>query len=96
MSKFDKIYIGIITGILAPLAGVVIFYAINFSGEPMLEFLTASIKNKLLSPLLSLCAVINLGLFYLYLQFNYLYSARGVILSTLLLGLAIVSIKFLI
>ncbi|MFN5024600.1 MAG: hypothetical protein ACK4Y6_05000, partial [Bacteroidota bacterium] len=81
MSKFDKLYIGIITGILAPLAGVVIFYAINFSGEPMLEFLTASIKNKLLSPLLSLCAVINLGLFYLYLQFNYLYSARGVILS---------------
>ena len=96
MSKFDKIYIGIITGILAPLAGVVIFYAINFSGEPMLEFLTASIKNKLLSPLLSLCAVINLGLFYLYLQFNYLYSARGVILSTLLLGLAIVVVKFVI
>ncbi|MFN9518509.1 MAG: hypothetical protein ACK574_02120 [Bacteroidota bacterium] len=96
MSKFDKLYIGIITGILAPLAGVVIFYAINFSGEPMLEFLTASIKNKLLSPLLSLCAVINLGLFYLYLQFNYLYSARGVILSTLLLGLAIVVVKFVI
>lgn len=96
MNKFDKLYIGIITGIIAPLTGVFIFYAINFSGEPIMEFLTESIKNKLLSPLLSLCAVINLGLFYLYLQFNYLYNARGVILSTLLLGLAIVSIKFLI
>ncbi len=96
MNKYDKLYIGIITGIIAPLIGVIIFYLINFSNETILNFLTESVKNKLLSPLLSLCAIINLGLFYLYLHFNYLYNARGVILSTLILGLVIVIIKFVI
>jgi hypothetical protein len=96
MNKYDKLYIGIITGIIAPLIGVIIFYLINFSSETILNFLTESVKNKLLSPLLSLCAIINLGLFYLYLHFNYLYNARGVILSTLIFGLVIVIIKFVI
>jgi len=50
--------------------------------------------QNLLSPLLSLCAVINLGVFFLFIKINYLQTARGIILSTFLYGLLIVGLKF--
>jgi hypothetical protein len=90
----DHIAIGIIVGLIGPLMGALGFYMFEFRNTELLEFLDLAISKKLLSPLLSLCAVINLGLFYLFLNYDKLYTARGIILSTLIYGLIIVLFKF--
>lgn len=90
----DHILIGLAIGLLAPSIGIVIFYYVNFDMKGFNDFLDLSIRQKLLSPLLSLCCVINLALFYLFIQFDHFFSARGVILSTFIYGLAIVLLKF--
>ena len=86
--------LGVFAGLLGPCIGIYFFYMLNFSEFGLVTFLEESISNKLLSPLLSLSAIINLGIFYLLLHFDRLYEARGVILSTLICGLIIIMIKF--
>lgn len=93
-NKFDHLIIGLVLGLLAPTLGIVIFFYSKFSDSNLSEFLTVSIQEKMLSPLLSLCAVINLGVFYLFIQFDKLQTAKGIILATFIYGLAIVLLKF--
>lgn len=95
MTKFkDSLLAGSLAGLIGPILGILIFYFYNFAGQNFLDFMQLSAEKRLLSPLLSLCAVINLGVFYLFIRVDYLSSAKGVILSTFLYGLAIVVIKF--
>ena len=93
-NKFDHQFIGLILGLLAPTLGIIIFFYSKFSESNLSEFLTISIQEKMLSPLLSLCAVINLAVFYLFIQFDKLQTAKGIILATFIYGLAIVLLKF--
>ncbi|MBC7384332.1 MAG: hypothetical protein H7296_15305 [Bacteroidia bacterium] len=90
----DNTLIGLAIGLFAPSIGILIFYYFNFKSEGFEDFLDLSIKQKLLSPLLSLCCVINLALFYLFIQYDQFLSARGVILSTFIYGFLIVLLKF--
>ena len=90
----DSVLIGIICGLAAPSIGMLIFYYTNYSYESFESFIDLTIEGKILSPLLSLCAVINLGVFYLFIHFEHYYTARGIILSTMLYGIVIVVLKF--
>jgi len=91
----DHPLIGFIIGLIGPSIGILGFYYLNFNTHELNAFLDLSVKEKLLSPLLSLCCVINLGIFYLFIHFDHLLSARGVILGTFLYGFIIVLLKFL-
>jgi hypothetical protein len=90
----DNFFIGFFLGLLGPSIGIFIFYLLNFASYDILSFLDLSVKEKLLSPLLSLCCVINLGVFYLFIQFERYLIARGIIFSTFLYGFTIVILKF--
>jgi hypothetical protein len=90
----DMTLMGFLIGLLGPSIGILIFYYFNFNTSGMGDFIDLSVKEKLLSPLLSLCCVINLGIFYLFIQFDKFLSARGVILSTFIYGFLIVLLKF--
>jgi hypothetical protein len=90
----DNLIIGILIGLLSPSIGILLFYYFNFQTTELRDFLDLSVKEKILSPLLSLCCVINLGVFYLFIQFDKYLSARGIILSTFLYGFVIVLLKF--
>lgn len=94
MKNKDSIIIGLLLGMLAPTIGIYIFYLANYAKYSIEVFIDFSIKEKLLSPLLSLCCVINLGIFYLFIHFDKFYSARGVILGTFIYGFFIVMLKF--
>ncbi len=93
-NKFDHLLIGLFLGLLAPSIGILIFFYSKFSESNLSEFLTVSIQEKMLSPLLSLCAVINLAVFYLFIQLDKLQTGKGIILATFIYGLAIVLLKF--
>jgi len=92
----DSLFLGLILGIVAPSIGILIFYYSNYAAINLMDFFNMAIKEKLLSPLLSLCAVINLAVFYLFIHFENYSSARGVIMATFIYGLAIVILKFFI
>ena len=92
----DTFWLGLLSGLLGPSIGIVIFYYSNFPGSDLLNFIELSVREKLLSPLLSLCAVINLGVFYLFIHFEQYNSAKGVILATFVYGIFIVLLKFMI
>ena len=92
--QFDNFWLGTLAGLLSPSIGILLFYYSNFNNEDLRTFLELSVRQKLLSPLLSLCAVVNLAVFYLFIHFEKYYSARGVIFSTFFYGLIIVILKF--
>jgi hypothetical protein len=94
MKLKDSILLGILVGLIGPVIGVLVFYFVNFSTSNISNFFRMAAAQNLLSPLLSLCAVINLGVFFLFIKINYLQTARGIILSTFLYGLLIVGLKF--
>jgi hypothetical protein len=94
-SKINNIWLGFILGLLVPVITVLIAYKIRFSQYELNEFFRAMIQNKVLSSLLSLCAIPNLLVFLIFIWLNYLYSARGVLLSTFIVGFVIVGFKFL-
>ena len=92
--KLNNLLIGLFLGLLAPTIGIALFYFSKFSESNLSLFLTVSIQEKMLSPLLSLCAVINLAVFYLFIHFEKLQTGKGIILATFIYGLAIVLLKF--
>lgn len=94
IKQLDHVFLGFLLGVIAPSLAILIFYYLNFSTSDLGSFLNLSVKEKLLSPLLSLCLVVNLGVFYLFIHFEKLFSARGVILATFLFGFIIVLLKF--
>jgi hypothetical protein len=91
---FDKQWAGILLGIFAPLLAMYLFYLRNYSGKmPIKEFLLLVTDKNLLSPLLALCCLLNLGTFFLLYYLNRNYMARGVILGTMLYALVVMFLK---
>jgi hypothetical protein len=94
-SKANNVWLGTVLGLLAPAFTVFLAYKIRFGNYEFNDFIRVLIQNKLLSSLLSLCVIPNLLVFLIFIWLNYLYSARGVLLSTFIVGFIIVGIKFL-
>lgn len=90
----DHIVVGFISGIVVPSIVIYFFYLFNFSTSSLDVFLNLAVKQKLLSPLLALCCVMNLGIFFSFMHFDKLSASRGVILATFLYGFIIVLLKF--
>jgi hypothetical protein len=94
-SKVNNIYLGIILGLIVPAVTVVLVYKIRFNQFNLEEFINLFVQRKVLSSLLSLCVIPNLLVFMIFIWLNYLYTARGVLLSTFIVGFIIVGVKFL-
>jgi len=94
-SKVNNIWLGAILGILLPAITVFVAYKIRFDQYDMDGFFKMLMQKKVLSSLLSLCVIPNLLVFFIFIWLNYLYSARGVLLSTFVVGFIIVGAKFL-
>lgn len=94
-SRGNNVWLGAILGLLVPAITVLLAYSIRFSKYDLDEFFRVMIQNKILSSLLSLCVIPNLLVFLIFIWLNWLYSARGVLLSTFIVGFIIVGIKFL-
>ena len=88
--KFDKIWVGIVTGIVLPLIVVGIFYLSSYSYITVPQFLRKMVFASIILKLLSLCAVINLGAFFLFYRVQHDKAARGVIFATMVLAFVVV------
>jgi len=94
-SKVNNIYLGIILGLIVPVITVFLVYKIRFNQFNWEEFINLFVQRRVLSSLLSICVIPNLLVFMIFIWLNHLYSARGVLLSTFIVGIIIVGVKFL-
>jgi hypothetical protein len=93
--KFDKIWVGALTGIVLPfiVMGIVYFSSYGYLTVP--QFLRKMVFASIILKLLSLCAVINLGAFFLFYRVELDKAARGVIFATMVLAFVVVVDKFM-
>jgi hypothetical protein len=92
-SPFNTLWMGAILGLIAPWMVVIIFYNLKFSHLKFGDFIEISYLNQVFTPLISLSALLNLGVFYLFIWTQKDHSARGVLAATFIYAIAIFIFK---
>lgn len=82
--KADKLWIGIAAGIILPCIVLLIFYLSSYAYLTVPQFLRKMVFQSIILKLLSLCAIVNLGAFFLFYQSKHDRAARGVIFATMI------------
>lgn len=90
--KADKTWFGLLLGLLMPLVVMFFFYVSKYSGLSLEEFVDRLIDKAVFLKVLSLCAFVNLALFFLFYKTKNDRAARGVIWATAILaGITIIN-----
>ena len=96
--KAKKIGIGLIMGLIANSFGLVVcafvFSKIAEVKRSYSETIVTAIQNGTLGSLITLGAILNLIVFFVFIKQNKIYEARGVLLATLIAAICIVISKF--
>jgi len=95
LSKKDIIF-GISTGLISNIIGViftVIFLFQEISISNIFRIINESIDNNFITKLISLGAIVNLIAFFIFLKFNYVERARGVLIATFLVAILTIYIN---
>lgn len=85
--------LGLITGLVLPVITLLAIWLVRFDGG-LGEFISSFRQMSMLSKIISLSAIPNLLLFFLFIWTNRIFSARGVIFATLLVAMIMLLIKF--
>jgi hypothetical protein len=95
MFRKDNLKLGLILGIIAPIAAMYIYYAIMLSKQINLsEYYYYLRTNKsLLTGVSSICLIANAIFFTIYINTHKDKTAKGVFISTLIYGIAVLLIK---
>lgn len=96
MLKQDKLSLGILLGLLAPVVALFIYYLVTFMprDQSLSDFFTMLKQNHHLLPkLISICLLANGVVFYLYTRKRRDTTARGIFLVTMLYAIVILLLK---
>jgi hypothetical protein len=85
--------LGFVMGMLLPLVTMLGIWLIRYDGG-LFQFLKKFQQIGILSKILTLSAIPNLLLFFLFIWFNKTFSARGVIFATLVVAFVMLVLKF--
>jgi hypothetical protein len=95
MNPRKQLLIGILIGVLtAFLISFVVFLATN-PGFTFADYFNIYVNGKLLTPILSVALLGNLALFFLFLKLNKDMISKGILTSTMIVGIVIFVLKFL-
>ena len=95
MKRFDNIVTGLTCGLIAPAVVFVIYFSIH---DPMLHILDVFhrlTESGVISYYMSLCAIANLLLFFIFLKFNIERAARGVLGATIIYAFTVLFLKLI-
>ena len=84
---------GLLPGIILPLITLIIIWLIQYDGG-FFQFLKEFQQFGLLSKVVSLAAIPNLLLFFLFIWTDRTFSSRGDIFATLVLAFLMLMLKF--
>ncbi len=90
--KFDTLLTGLIPALILPALTLVGFWIVK-SDRDFVDFLVYFQEMKMLSKVVSLTAIPNLLLFFLFIWTKRNFSARGVIFATFLLAFVMLILK---
>ena len=96
--KYDRIWIGVVLGLIVPNFGIVMIYLLSVANHFMVGKaiipITVIIHNidsvELLTKFLSVGCMLNLGVFFLFINRDYFNIARGIIFATMLVSFPII------
>ena len=94
-SKADKLYVGLIPGLILPALLMFSYWQVNYDYMDLQKFIQFTSIGQIHLKLISLFTVVNLGLFFLFIWRNHNLAARGVLGATFLYTLLVIFIKFL-
>ena len=91
--KYDRLWIGLVVGLIVPVTGVLLVYLLSVVNHYLLSIPTL-IKNissvLVLTKFLSVGCILNLGVFFLFINRDYFNIARGIIFATMLIAMPII------
>ncbi len=91
--NYNSILTGLLVGLILPVIVFIFFYASqNISDFSV--FVSKVFKAGIFTHLISLCAVPNLLVFFVFMWTNRLLSAKGVIGATFIYTIIVILIKF--
>lgn len=94
--KKDSLKLGLVLGLTGPILGLVVVYFLKFPSIPFFEFVDLFLNtNRLITSLGSLCLLANVVLFTIYINTHRDQTAKGIFLTTLIYGIAILILKLL-
>lgn len=88
------IYLGVAIGLITPFVVSCIIFKIIFPEFELAMFLNDILKGHKFSFVVRLSAIANLALFFLFLRLNKELISRGILISTLLIGIYLVVLYF--
>ena len=92
--KKDNLKLGLILGLLGPLAGLVAIYFIKFPSYRFSDFLDYFIHdNKLITSVGTLSLLANALLFAIYVNADKYQTFKGIFIVTLIYGIGILLLK---
>ena len=92
--KKDNLKLGLVLGLVGPVLGLIIVYFLKFSAYGFLEFLDYFFNTRgLITSVGALCLLANAVLFTIYVNTHRDNTAKGIFVTTLLYGIAILIIK---
>ena len=91
--KFDTLLTGLIPALVLPVLTLLGFWIVK-SDRSLVDFLVQFQEMGMLSKVISLAAIPNLLLFFIFIWTNRNFSARGVIFATLILAFFMLILKF--
>ena len=94
-TKLNKkeVLFGLLSGFLANLLGLIITVVVLFQNIDFLKIITDSISENLITKLISLGAILNLIVFFIFLKYDYDERARGVLLATFIIAILTIYIN---
>ena len=85
-----EILVGIFSGFLANIAGTIVSVIILYQEikiSNILKILSDSISDNFITKLISLGALMNLIVFFVFLRYDYEEKARGVLIATFIIAI---------
>lgn len=92
--KYNKPWIGLVLGLILPLISFYIYYLVKSTNTSFTEFLDLLKYGKAFIPILSLCVLPNLILYFISKQLNLWYTIKGIVFSVFLYTLLVLVLKF--
>lgn len=83
------VIIGFIIGLLANIVGIAI-YIFLFSKEGFADSIKSAMSFSFIGKLVSLGAILNLIIFFIFIKTNQDHKARGVLLATLMAAIIVI------
>lgn len=96
MKKFDwdKVWVGLVLGIVAPLIVFTLYYFINYNYMKISNFISYLRMGNTYTPLVSLCVLANLLPFYIMINKEKYQGTKGVLGATFIWAALIIFLKF--